>query len=218
MWCVPKLTEKFIRKMDDVLDIYARDYDPAKPVICLDEKTTQLLSTPRGSVAAKPGSVKKVDYEYKRNGTANIFVSIEPQVGKRYLKVTSRRTANDFAEFLNDLVMKKYQRAEKVILVMDNLNTHRETSLVARYGEKKAAIINQRIEWHYSPEHASWLNMAEMEIGKVTKKVLGKRIQTQEHLRQEVAAYEKVQNKLKPTINWKFTKEKAYAKFKLSEN
>lgn len=204
--------------MDDVLDVYALDYDPTKPVVCLDEKTTQLLSTPRGNINPKPGKLKKVDYEYKRNGTANIFVAIEPKVGRRNLKVTKRRTANDFAEFVHDLVMKKYRKVEKILLVMDNLNTHREKSLITRYGEKKAATINERIEWHYSPEHASWLNMAEMEIGKVTKKVLGKRVKTEEDLRREIAIYEKTQNQSKPTIKWKFTKEKAHAKFKLSGN
>lgn len=218
MWCVPKLTEKFIRKMDDVLDVYALDYDPTKPVVCLDEKTTQLLSTPRGSINPRPGKVKKVDYEYKRHGTANIFVAIEPKMGQRNLKVTKQRTANDFAEFVHNLVMKKYRKVEKVLLVMDNLNTHREKSLITRYGEKKAATINKRIEWHYSPEHASWLNMAEMEIGKVTKKVLGKRVTTEEDLRRQIAIYEKIQNQARPTINWKFTKEKAHEKFKLPEN
>lgn len=218
MWCVPKLTEKFIQKMDDVLDVYALDYDPLNPVVCMDEKSTQLLSTPRGIINPKPGKTKKVDYEYKRHGTANIFVAIEPKVGRRNLKVTQRRTANDFAEFVHDLVMKKYRKASKVLLVLDNLNTHREKSLITRYGEKKAAQINARIEWHYSPEHASWLNMAEMEIGKVTKKVLGKRIQTAEDLRQEISIYEQTQNQLKPIINWSFTKEKAHQKFKLSEN
>lgn len=218
MWCVPKLTEKFIQKMDDVLDVYALDYDPLKPVVCMDEKSTQLLSTPRGDIHPRPGKTKKVDYEYKRHGTANIFVAIEPKVGRRKLKVTKRRTAHDFAEFVHDLVMKKYRKAEKVLLVLDNLNTHREKSLITRYGEKKAAQINTRIEWHYSPEHASWLNMAEMEIGKITRKVLGKRIQTEKLLKHEIAIYEKIQNQNKPIINWKFTKEKAHQKFKLSEN
>lgn len=120
--------------------------------------------------------------------------------------------------FLQAIFLASLYEVGKILLIMDNLNTHREKSLITRYGGKKAASINERIEWHYSPEHASWLNMAEMEIGKVTKKVLGKRVKTEEELRHEIAIYEKIQNQSRPTINWKFTKEKAHAKFKLSEN
>jgi transposase len=172
-WCVPKLNEEFVERMEDVLDIYALPLDEKRPVVCIDEKNTQLLDEVKPQSGIAPGKEKKVDYEYKRNGSCNIFCAVQPLVGKYINEVTEKRTSNDFAKFLH-LIEQKYKDAEKIIVVMDNLNTHKMKSLTDFYGEKEGTRIWNRLEVHYTPKHGSWLNQAEISINMYTRQCLGK--------------------------------------------
>jgi len=218
MWCIPKVTPEFEERMFDVLDVYARTPDVKQPVVCLDEKTHQLLSTPRGGKLPSLHKQGRVDYEYKRHGTVNHFVAVNPRGGKRHIKVTDRRTAVDFAHFMQYLIMKAYKVADKVCVVMDNLNIHGEKAIMETYGEEEGGRICARIEWHHTPKHASWLNMAEIEIGVLQRNALSKRIGVKEELVKEVAAYQRRRNRESATINWQFTREKAREVFKLPNN
>ena len=186
------------------MDVYQRPYDPNRPVVCIDEKNKQLLETPKGSIPAVPGKTKKVDFEYKRNGTSNIFGWIEPLTGKRYADVTDRRTSLDFAEQLKELVDVHYPDAEQLILVCDNLNTHTVASLYERYDPEQAHRIANKIEWHHTPEHGSWLNIAEIELSILSRQCLNRRIADIDTLRREVAAYNQQRNRTLTTINWQF--------------
>lgn len=207
MWAIPKITDKFKQKMNDVLEVYEREYNPQQPVVCLDEKSKQIVSTPRGSIPARPGKKKKTDYEYKRHGTRNIFVAVEPKNVERHYRVTKRRTGKDFAKIIKYLVTQKYKDAEKLILVCDNLNTHKKQSILDEYGEEEGQKICDKIEWHYTPEHASWLNIAEIEIS--TIRSLRKRIPDEKTLLKEVKNVQNRRNKLKSKIEWGFTRKKA---------
>ena len=200
--------------MEDVLDVYQRPYDPARPVICIDEKSKELHATPRGKLGPQEGKPKRVDYEYERNGTANIFSWVEPLTGRRGVTVTDRRTYLDFAEQVKDLVDVHYPDAEKIVLVCDNLNTHGPAALYERFPADEAHRINQRIEWHYTPEHASWLNMAEIELSVLSRQCLNRRIPDKDTLITEVAAWEKTRNCAKTTINWQFTTADARIKLR----
>lgn len=200
--------------MEDVLDVYKRPYDPAKPVVCIDEKSKELRSTPRGSIAPVEDKPERIDYEYKRNGTANIFSWVEPLVGRRGLTVTDRRTYLDFAEQIKLLVDVRYPNVEKIVLVADNLNTHSAAALYERYPAAVAHRINQRIEWHYTPEHGSWLNMAEIELSVLSRQCLNRRIPDKETLIAEVAAWEEARNAARTTINWQFTTADARTKLR----
>lgn len=204
--------------MNDVLRVYQRPFNPKKPVICIDEKSTQLSSDVRKPKGMRPGQPAKFDYEYTRRGTANIFVAVEPKRGRHLMKVTTTRKAHDFAEFLNDL-SKIYRYASKIHLVMDNLNTHCEKSLIKRYGPRRGAQLWSRFRVHYTPKHASWLNQAECEIGLFSREVLaGQRISDRTVLRDQTQAWTKDANKRKRTIRWTFTTAKAKEKFKLPEH
>lgn len=169
MWCIPKVTPEFLKRMDDVLKQYEKGYHPSYPRVCLDEKSHQLLSTPRGEKQVAVGKPGRLDYEYKRHGTVNLFVAIEPKVGKRIIRVTDQRCGKDFARFMEFLVMKVYQKAKKVHLILDNLNTHNEKTLLQHLGERKGMVVCKKIVWHYTPKHASWLDQAEIEIRHVAK-------------------------------------------------
>jgi transposase len=215
MWCVPVLDEEYIRRMEDVLDLYERPYDSKKPVICLDEKPIQLLDDKRSPISAKVGDgVKKVDYEYERMGTANVFRAIEPLIGRHFTEVTGQRKKVDFAEFVKGIA-DSYPKATIIRLVMDNLNTHNESSLIERYGKDIGATIWSRFEVHYTPKHASWLNQAEIGIGIYSRQCLGKdRIPTIEELASRSRAWNEHANREKITIDWTFTTKKARTKFK----
>jgi hypothetical protein len=208
MWCIPKLNDEFKERMEDLLDLYAEPYDPRKPVICLDEKSKQLLADTRSPLPPAPGKTAVQDYEYKRNGTQNIFVATEPKGGKRHTKVTKHRKKKDYAEFIADL-LKQYSDADCIRIVQDNLNTHTEKSLIHRFGKRKAKKIMKIIEFHPTPKHASWLNMAEIEIGVLDRQCLNRRIPTAQEMKKEVRAWTKRRNRDKCTITWKFTQEKA---------
>jgi len=175
--------------MYDVLDLYEEDFDPKRPLICLDEKPKQLLKDKRNPIPMKPGSPEKYDYEYIRNGTANIFVAVEFKAGKRVTRVTESRKMADFAQFMKDLVIKEYSKAEVIRLVTDNLNIHKEKSFYETFSEEEAKKILEKIEFHYTPKHASWLNAAEIEINVMNTQCTNRRIPYIKTLSKEVDAW-----------------------------
>lgn len=213
-WCLAKPSSRFVAKMEDVLGVYARPYNAKRPVVCLGELSKQLHSTPHGSLALQPGQPVREDYEYARHGTANLFLAVEPLAGKRTVRVTERRTSLDFAHELKRLVMEDYAHAEKVVLVTDNLNTHSTAALYEAFEPHEARAISERIEWHYTPEHGSWLNMAEIELSALSSQCLDRRIESQQRLEQEVTAWQKSRNEQAVTINWQFTTQDARIKLR----
>ena len=200
--------------MEDVLRVYARPYDARFPVVCLDEKSKELRSTPNGTLSVAPGKAQRVDSEYQRNGVANLFMQVEPLTGKRRVSVTERRTAVDFAEQLRLLVEKDYPQADKIVLVTDNLNTHHVGCLYERFEPEQAERIAARLEWHYTPEHGSWLNMAEIELSVLERQCLNRRIADRETLAAEVAAWQQQRNAEQVTIRWQFTAADARVKLR----
>jgi len=212
-WCVPHLDEEYIRRMEDVLEVYERDYDPEKPVVCLDEKPLQLLDEVRPASGIAPGKCAKVDYEYKRKGTCNVFCAVEPLAGKYINEVTSSRKGKDFAKFLAS-IERRYSDKEKIVLVMDNLNIHKLKSLTDFYGQDKGSEIWNRFEVHYTPVHGSWLNQAEIAINIYARQCLGKsRIPDRETLRKKTRAWNRIVNHKKITIKWTFNRKQAQEKF-----
>ena len=212
MWCIAKLTKEYRKRMYRLLDLYSKPYDPNNPTVCMDEKSKQLISDTREPIVMKPGKSEKVDYEYKRNGTMNIFAAVEPLAGKHILKVTKTRKRSDFAIFIKELVTKEYQTAEKINIVCDNLNTHFEKSFYETFQRDEADAILKKINFCYTPKHASWLNMAEIEINMVDMECIGRRIPSEKILREEIEAWQKKANEQKRKINWSFTKRDAYNK------
>jgi len=213
MWCIGKLNDEYIERMEDVLDVYERPYNKECPVVCVDEKPVALIGDSRKRLLSRPGDVLTKDYEYKRNGSVNVFCAVEPKVGKYINTVTEKRCGIDFAKFLHSLA-RKYNAAKKIVLVMDNLSTHREKSLINYYGEAEGRKLWNRFEIHYTPKHASWLNQAEIAIGMYSRQCLGDgRIGDIENLKTETQAWNKRANKKKLKIQWRFTKEKAKKSF-----
>lgn len=217
MWCLPKVNQQFKERMEDVLNLYEKPYNFAEPVICVDEKSKQLLQDKQKPVKARKGKLRRADYEYRRNGTRNIFLSVEPKAGQRQLKVTRHRKKPDFAQFIKEL-SKKYSRTEKIHIVVDNLNTHFEKSFYETFSQTEADNILKKIEFHYTPKHASWLNMAEIELSIVGRQCLNRRIPTEEKLKQEIKYWQKYRNDEKLTIQWKFTVKDARKKFRYRAN
>ena len=209
MWCIQTIDTEYRDRMYDILSLYEEDYDPKKPLICLDEKPKQLLRDKRMSIPMKLGSSEKYDYEYVRNGTANIFMAVEFKAGKRVTQVTNRRTMKDFAQFMKILVTEKYSEAEVIRLVTDNLNIHKEKSFYEAFSEEEAKQILDKIEFHYTPKHASWLNAAEIEIKVMDIECTGTRIGDIKTLKNEVDAWTKRRNEQKKKIEWKFTRKNA---------
>lgn len=216
MWCIPKITAEFKKRMLDVLEVYERPYDSQKPVVCLDEKSKQMLKDTRTPLPGKPGKPARADYEYERNGTCNLFVAVEPKAGKRTVRVTRHRGKKDYASFIKDLVTRVYKKAKKVVLVEDNLNTHSKKVLIEVLGEKEGGKITRKIEWHFTPKHASWLDQAEIEIHSLETQCLNRRMPDFHTMQSEVAACVRKRNKDKCGINWQFTREEAKQKFKLA--
>jgi hypothetical protein len=200
--------------MEDVLDVYQRPYDAQFPVVCLDEAGKELHGTPRGSLPMQPGEMARQDYEYERHGVCNLFLAIEPLRGWRSVRVTERRTKLDFAEQLRLLVDQDYPQAEKIVLVTDNLNTHRPACLYERFVPAEARRIAAKLEWHYTPKHASWLNIAECELAVLARQCLARRMADNELLTHEVAAWTEQRNNTRVTIDWQFTTEDARVKLK----
>lgn len=212
MWCIGQITVEYRQRMAAVLALYARPYNPQEPVICLDEKSKQLLAQTRQALPLQPGTVAKEDYEYRRAGTRNIFVAVEPKGGRRQVTVTARRTKADFVRFVQELVGGVYRCAQKIHLVLDNLNTHFRGSFVAIMGEGAASRFLERVEFHYTPKHASWLNMAEIEIGILERQCTDRRLATEALLVAEIAAWQERRNTERRTIEWKFTAQDAERK------
>lgn len=209
MWCIGRITAEYRERMYDLLGLYAKPYDAAEPVVCLDEKSKQLLEQTRRCIPAAPGQVAKEDYEYKRAGTRNLFVAVEPRGGHREVEVTRRRTKPDFVSFVQFLAREVYAQARKIHLVLDNLNTHFRASFEEVMGLAPAAALLARLEFHYTPKHASWLNMAEIEIGILDRQCTGRRIGDEARLRSEVQAWEQRRNQARCRIDWKFTRQEA---------
>jgi transposase len=207
-WCVPHLSEEFRERMEDVLDQYEKPYDASEPVICLDEQPYQLLDDVRPSQRVGPGKAAKEDYEYRRCGTCSVFVAVEPKGGKRFVQVRPHRKRADFARFVRDL-LQRYPEARKVHLILDNLNTHNAKSLIETFGERRAKELLERIEWHYTPKHASWLNMAEIEISVLTKQCLGRRLGTLEEVQRHASIWSRKRNRRNVTICWTFNRTDA---------
>ena len=209
MWCVPKLDEEFIERMEDVLDIYEMPYNAEFPVVCLDEKPVVLLDDKRTPVSMSEGKPRRVDYEYVRNGSVNTFCAVEPKAGVYFNRVTENRSAPQFAQFIK-VITEKYTYAEKIILIMDNLSTHKEKSLTDYYGAEEGSKLWSRLDVHYTPKHASWLDQAEIAIGMYQRQCLGKtRIPDIKTLKKKTVAWNRCVNQRKVTINWKFSKEDA---------
>ena len=198
--------------MEDVLDVYEMPYNPSVPVVCMDEKPYQLLGEARESWAMRPGDNRKVDSEYVRNGTCSIFAFIEPLGGKHHVSVREHRTAVDWAEEIKYLVDEMYPDAEKIILVMDNLNTHKPSSLYKKYKPEEARRIIRKLEIHYTPKHGSWLDIAEIELNIMTRQCLNRRIDSIEKLTSELAAWEKERNENHSKVNWHFRTKDARVK------
>jgi transposase len=212
MWCIPEVDGAFVARMEDVLDLYAEPADPRRPVVCLDESPVQLIGEARQPVPAARGRPARHDYEYRRNGTANLFVLVDAHRPWRKVKVTDRRTAVDFAHRMRDLVDLDYPEAGVIRVVMDNLSTHTAGALYEAFPAPEAHRVLKRLEFHYTPKHASWLNMVEIEIGVLRGQCLDRRIGDRERLVTEVTAWEERRNASGAQINWMFTTERARAK------
>jgi transposase len=214
MWCIPKVDGEFAARMEDVLAIYAESPDARRPVVCFDETPRQLIGEARVPVRAEPGKRARYDYEYVRNGTANVFMFIDVNRPWRHAKVTDQRTALDFAECMKDLVDEHYPQAQRIRVVLDNLSTHSPGALYERFAPAEARRILDRIEFHYTPKHASWLNMVEIEIGVMVSQCLDRRIPDKATLVAEVASWERRRNAEKARINWMFTVDRARVKLR----
>ena len=200
--------------MEDVLEVYHRPYDAQRPLVCMDECSKQLIGEVREPLPPKPGHVAKHDSEYERLGTANVFMAVEPLVGKRTTQVTERRTRVDWARFVQMLLLTVYPRVEKVVLVMDNLNTHGIASLYEAFAPEIARALAARLEIHYTPKHGSWLNMAETELSVLARQCLDRRIDDRDLMAREIAAWETARNNAEARINWRFTTADARIKLK----
>ena len=214
MWCVPEVTGEYVARMEDVLDLYAEPANPKRPVVCFDESPTQLIGETRARIPAQPGQVARYDYEYKRNGTVNLFVFVDAHRSWRKVKVTDQRTAIDFAECMRDLVDQHYPDAEVIRVVLDNLSSHSRGALYEAFTPAEARRVLRRIEFHNTPKHASWLNMVEIEIGVLRRQCLDRRIGDRGTLEREIAAWERRRNASGARINWMFTKETARKKMR----
>ena len=214
-WVIPpQQNSAFIAAMEDVLAVYLRPRDRDVPLVCFDEASKQLIADTRQPIPMKPGRLARADYEYERHGTANLFMFFAPLEGWRHIEVTGRRTAIDYAHALKDLADIHFPKAKKIVLVQDNLNTHKPASLYEAFPPAEARRLVERFEWHYSPKHGSWLNMAESELAVLSNQCLNRRIPDQETLIKEIAAWEKDRNKHHTKADWQFTTADARIKLK----
>lgn len=209
MWCVPAINAEYVARMEDVLELYAEPPDPLRPVVCFDETPRQLIGEARVPIRAEPGKPRRSDYEYVRNGTANVFMFVDVNRPWRHAKVTDRRTCIDFAECMRDLVDDHYPMAERIRVVLDNLSAHSPAALYQAFEPAEARRILGRIEFHFTPKHASWLNMVEIEIGVMVGQCLDRRIPDKATLIKQIAAWERRRNAEKASIDWVFTVDRA---------
>ena len=212
MWCIPQVDGEFVARMEDVLDLYAEPPDAKRPVVCFDESPTQLIGEVRQSIPARPGQLERYDCEYKRNGTANLFVFLDVHRPWRKIKVTDSRTGVDFAVCMRDLTDVYFPKAKLIRVVLDNLSTHSAGMLYRAFPPDEARRVLRRLEFHYVPKHASWLNMVEIEIGVLRSQCLDRRIATKTQVESEIAAWERQRNAAAARIKWMFTTDKARTK------
>ena len=212
MWCIPQVDADYVARMEDVLDLYAEEPNPKRPVVCFDESPTQLIGEMRQPIPAAPGQLERFDCEYKRNGTANLFIFLDVHRPWRKVKVTERRSAEDYAHCMREVVDVHCPDAERIRVVQDNLSTHSAGALYQAFPPAEARRILRRLEFHYTPKHASWLNMVEIEIGVLRGQCLDRRIDSKEQLEAEIAAWERQRNASGARIKWMFTTDKARAK------
>jgi transposase len=214
-WCIPTAPDaEFVYHMEDILEVYTRPYDPARPQVCMDEINTQLLSDTREPLPLEPGKPVREDYEYEREGVCNVFLACEPLAGHRFTMVAAQRTKQEWAQFIRRLSDECYPEADKIVLVMDNLNTHTLASLYEVFPVAEARRLCQRFEVHYTPKHASWLNMAEIELSALDRQCLSQRLASLDIAQQQVAAWTSRRNQQQVTITWRFTAEDASIKLK----
>ena len=209
MWCIGVLSDEYLRRMYALLELYARPMSRSEPVICIDEKSLQLIGDSRDRLPMVAHSPAKLDYEYVRNGTTNLFVAVEPKAGMRVVSVTAHRGKTDFVAFIDELLTGVYARARRIHLVLDNLNTHFRKCFDDVLGQRAANKLLRRVEFHYTPKHASWLNMAEIEIGILSRQCLDRRIPDRNALQTEVDAWQQARNAERRTIEWSFTRQDA---------
>lgn len=200
--------------MEDVLEVYTQPYDPNRPQVCMDETNKQLLSEVREPIPVQPGQAQRVDYEYQREGVADLFMFFEPLVGKRFVQVTDQRTRKDWAHAMKTLADEVYPQAEKIVIVMDNLNTHSPVSFYQTFEPEEALRLTNRFEFHYTPKHGSWLNMAEIELGVLVRQCLNRRIPDKDSLDQQVTAWQNDRNAKLVKVDWRFTTADARIKLK----
>jgi hypothetical protein len=214
-WVIPpQANAAFVCAMEDVLAVYTRPYDPASPVVCLDEKAKQWVAETRTPLPSAPGQPERVDYEYERCGTANLFMLFEPLTGQRHISVTAQRTAVDFAQVVREVLDVWYPQAKRVVLTLDNLNTHQLAALYEAFEPAEARRLIERLEIHHTPKHGSWLNMAEIELSMLSRQCLDRRIPDADTLTREVAAWEQARNALARPVDWRFTTPDARIKLK----
>jgi hypothetical protein len=209
MWCIQAITEEYRTRMYRLLELYQQEHDPNQPLVCMDEKSKQLLEDSRRPIPAKPGQLEKYDYEYKRKGTCNIFVAVAPKAGMRVVKVTDTRKKEDFAYFVEDLIETHFPKAACIQLVLDNLNTHFAASITEAFDKPRADKILEKIKFIHTPKHGSWLNMAEIEINIMDRQCTGGRIANKEILESEVMNWSNDRNTKQRNIEWKFTRQDA---------
>ena len=215
MWCIPpKQNAEFVCAMENVLEVYQRPYTPAVPVVCMDEAGKQLVAQTRAPLPVAPGQPPGFDYEYERCGTANLFMFTEPLAGWRHVAVTDRRTKTDLAEQIRELLDVHYPDAQRITLVMDNLNTHRVASLYEAFAPAEARRLIERLDVVYTPKHGSWLNIAEIELNVLSRQCLSRRIDKKTFLQSEVAAWEANRNQTQTGVDWQFTTPDARIKLK----
>jgi transposase len=212
MWCIPQIDAEYVARMEDVLALYAEPPDERRPVVCFDETPRQLIGEARVPVQAEPGKRARSDYEYVRNGTANVFMVVDVNRPWRHAKITDRRTCADFAECMRDLVDDHYPSADKIRVVLDNLSAHTPSALYQTFEPAEARRILSRLEFHYTPKHASWLNMVEIEIGVMVKQCLDRRIADKQTLVSQIVAWEHRRNAQGARVEWMFTVDRAREK------
>lgn len=215
MWCIPpKQSAEFVFHMEDVLEVYHRPYDPKRPVLCIDETFKQLIGETRTPLPLRPGMVERYDHEYVRNGVASLFLACEPLAGWRHVTVTEHRGRVDWAGFIRSLLDGRYAQAERVVLVMDQLNTHALASLYETFPPEHAKRLAERIELHHTPKHGSWLNIAEIELSALGRQCLARRIAHQASLRRKVEQWEQQRNAAVTKVDWQFTTAQARVKLR----
>jgi hypothetical protein len=215
MWVIPPgQNAEFVYRMEDVLAVYQRPYDPRRPLICMDETSKQLLGDVRSPLRPAPGKSARYDAEYVRHGVVNLFLFSEPLSGKRWVQVTAQRTKQDWAHAMRRLMDTTYRDAARIVLVMDNLNTHTPASFYATFPPEEAKRLTDRLEIHYTPKHGSWLNMAEIELSILATQCLDRRLPDGRRLQREVAAWQRTRNRSRRKINWQFTTKDARIKLR----